>query len=397
MNDRVIFHIDMNNFFASVEGIDRPELLGVPYAVCGEPELRHGIVLAKNQIAKQFGIKTGDTIFMAKQKCPELIVLSPNYSKYEEISRQARAIYETYTDRVESFGIDECWCDMSGAVKFSSARELADVIRAKIRDTLHITVSIGVSFNKIFAKLGSDMKKPDATTVISRDGLRDTVWKLPASALMFVGGATQKMLSRYSIYTIGDIAESDPKLLELLLGKNGRALYNYANGMDASSVALADSAVLPKSVSRSCTPERDLCSKAELRALGSYLSDCISFRLHELDMLCSSVGIVIKDTEMRTGSKQKRLSEPCSLSRSINSAAMSLVDELYRDGSPVRAFGVCAFDLKEADNVQLSFDINGDQRYGALEDTVFDLRSRFGTSVVKSASQLSLPRIASRY
>lgn len=389
MNDRVIFHIDMNNFFATVEGIDRPELSGVPYAVCGDPEMRHGIVLAKDQLAKSCGVKTGEPIFMAKQKCPSLVVIRPHYEKYEEVSRCARAIYETYTDRVESFGIDECWCDMSGNVDMKNAAMLADEIRERIKKLLRVTVSVGVSFNKVFAKLGSDMKKPDATTVITRDNYKDVVWGLPATSLLFVGGATERTLSRYSVDTVGDIANADPKFLSLILGKNGELLYRYANGGDTEPVALAGESDKPKSISKSFTTAKDMVSFDELKALGAYLCDDTVFRLRSVGMLCSTVGITLRYSEMRSVSRQCKLEKPTDVTCDIMNAAMELVRQNYSEGVPVRLLGVQLSDLRSGDDLQLTLESESEQRKKLLEDTVFGLRSKYGVDILRSGVRLT--------
>lgn len=388
MSDRVIFHIDMNNFFATVEGIDHPELAGVPYAVCGSPELRHGIVLAKDQLAKSYGVKTGEPIFMAKQKCPSLVIVPPHHEKYEEVSRCARAIYETYTDRVESFGIDECWCDMSGIVNMRTAPQLADELREKVKSLLRVTVSVGVSFNKVFAKLGSDMKKPDATTVITRENYKSVVWELPANALLFVGGATERTLSRYSIETVGDLARSDPKFLSLVLGKNGELLHRYANGGDTEPVAFADSSTPPKSISKSFTTAKDMVSLEELKALAAYLCDCTVFRLRSLGMLCSTVGISVKSSELRCISRQCKLEKPTDVSSDILSAAMELTKSCYTEGTPVRMLGIQLSDLRSGDDIQLTLETESEQRKKQLEATVFELRSKYGIDILRSGVRL---------
>lgn len=210
MTDRTILHCDMNNFYASVECLYNPALRGKPVAVGGDVEARHGIILAKNYEAKKYGVQTGEALWQAKQKCPGLTIVPPSFEKYLRFSRLAREIYGCYTDRIESFGLDECWLDLTGSERlFGGGKAVADKLRERIKFELGVTISVGVSHNKIFAKLGSDMKKPDATTVITRENYKDVVWPLPVSDLLFVGPATTRKLARYGIHTIGQLAQAD--------------------------------------------------------------------------------------------------------------------------------------------------------------------------------------------
>ena len=246
--ERTILHSDMNNFYASVECLYNPALRNRPMVVGGDPALRHGIVLAKNEIAKRYGIKTGEVLWQAKQKCPGLICTQPHFDLYMDFSRMAREIYSCYSDRVESYGPDECWLDVTESKGlFGEGKKIADEIRMRVKSELGITSSIGVSYNKIFAKLGSDYRKPDATTVITPENYKEIVWRLPVGELLFVGRATARKLKRYGITTIGDLAQNDVGALEYLLGKNGRMLWNFANGLDHSPVAHEDASMLVKS------------------------------------------------------------------------------------------------------------------------------------------------------
>ena len=256
---RNILHCDMNNFYASVECMLNPALKEYPVAVCGSVEERHGIVLAKNYKAKAFDVKTGDTVWQAQQKCRDLVIVPPHYEEYIKYSKLARSVYERYTDQVEPYGMDECWLDITGTGSlFGSPVEVANKIRETIKFELGLTISVGVSFNKIFAKLGSDMKKPDAVTVIPKDTFREKIWKLPSADLLGVGRATQRTLDSYGIRTIGALAQTDPEFLRSVLGKNGVALWNYANGNDLSLVAKKDFVSPIKSVGHGITTVADL-------------------------------------------------------------------------------------------------------------------------------------------
>lgn len=254
--DRVILHSDLNSFYASVECLYHPELRGKPVAVGGSAEERHGIILTKNDLAKKCGVKTGEALWEAREKCPDIVILPPNFPLYLKFSKMARQIYADYTDKVEPYGIDECWLDVTGCNK--SGLEIAEEIRQRINFEMGVTVSIGVSFNKIFAKLGSDMKKPDAITVISKEHFKDKIWGLPAADMLYVGKSTNSKLARYAINTIGDIANMRVEFLTSFLGKMGGCLWAFANGLDDSPVAY-DGEVAPcKSIGNSTTCYRDL-------------------------------------------------------------------------------------------------------------------------------------------
>ena len=259
---RSILHCDMNNFYASVECMLDPALKKYPIAVCGSVEERHGIVLAKNYKAKAFDVKTGDAVWQAKQKCKDLVVVPPHYEEYIKYSKLARSVYERYTDQVESYGMDECWLDISGTESlFGSPEKVANEIRETMKFELGLTISVGVSFNKIFAKLGSDMKKPDAITVITPENYQELVWPLPASDLLYVGRATAKKLSDYFIHTIGDIAKSEPEFLQRRLGINGLALWQFATGTDQSRVKPIDYVVPAKSIGHGITCSAELLTE----------------------------------------------------------------------------------------------------------------------------------------
>ena len=248
--DRVIFHCDLNSFYASVELLSHPELRHLPVAVCGDPDSRHGIILAKNEPAKKFGVKTAETIWQARKKCPDLVLLPAHHSKYREFSKKVNSLYQKYTDLVEPFGIDESWLDVTGTLHLfgGDPRALADRLRNEVLNTWGLTISVGVSFNKVFAKLGSDYKKPNATTVISRENFKSMVWPLPVTDLLYVGRAAARAFEKFGIRTIGDLAAFDRESLYTLLGKNGAQLHDFANGLDASPVAPADQYTPPKSV-----------------------------------------------------------------------------------------------------------------------------------------------------
>ena len=288
--NRIILHADLNNFYASVECLYNPSLRGKPVAVGGDAEKRHGIILAKNNEAKAFGVKTGETLWQARQKCPGLIFASPRYDLYVKYSRLARSLYEEYTSQVESFGLDECWLDVTNSeTLWGDGKRIADEIRLRVKRELGVTVSIGVSFNKVFAKLGSDMKKPDATTVIPRETFQEIVWPLPVENLLFVGRATTRKLKSTGVRTIGDLAQTNVNALRRKFGKPGEMLWNFANGLDESRVSEADAAQKIKTISNSSTLPRDLISEEDVKIPLYILCESVAERLRDHSLKCCSV------------------------------------------------------------------------------------------------------------
>ena len=278
---RVILHCDLNSFFASVELLEHPELREKPVAVCGNPSTRHGIILAKNEAAKHFQVKTAETIWQARKKCPDLILLPSHHHKYRHYSKLVNGIYQRYTDLVGPFGIDESWLDVTGTLHLfgKNGRELADELREVIRTELGLTISVGVSYNKVFAKLGSDYKKPDATTVIAPSNWQSIVWPLPVSDLLFVGRASQRILHRYGIETIGQLAHADRAMLEEVMGKQGAQLHDHAWGRGDNPVRPAGDRPPPKSIGNGMTFRHNLTNWDEIRSGLDLLCDSVAVRL----------------------------------------------------------------------------------------------------------------------
>lgn len=387
--ERVILHADLNNFYASVECLYRPEIRDKPVAVCGDPEARHGIVLAKNYPAKATGIKTGEAIWQARQKCPGLIVVTPNFPLYLRFARLAREIYGRYTDQIEPFGLDEAWLDVGHSRSIcGSGVHIADEIRERIKSELGVTASVGVSYNKIFAKLGSDMKKPDATTVITRDNYKDTVWALPAEELLYVGRATQRKLFRYGIKTIGDIAAARPGMLKSLLGKWGEVLGAFANGQDDSPVARMGEGSLIKSVGNSVTTPRDLQSDDDVRMIFYVLSESVAARMRSQGFKCCTVQIHIRDNTLFSFEAQGKLARPSNVSAVLAEKAMQIFAAHYAWEKPIRSVGVRGCGLI-AIHSQEQLDLFADEarrlKLERLEKTVDVLRRRFGHFSVQRA------------
>ncbi len=390
MAERVILHCDLNCFFASVELLDKPALWEIPVAVCGDPDSRHGIILAKNEPAKAFGVKTAETVWQARKKCPALVLLPPHHELYRHYSRQVNGIYDRFTDLVEPFGIDESWLDVTGSLHLfgGSARALADRIRATVREETGLTLSVGVSFNKVFAKLGSDLKKPDATTVIPPDGWRDTVWPLPLGDMLFAGRAATDTLKKYGIETIGQLAVCDPALPERLLGKMGYQLWQYANGLDKSPVRQRHEAEPVKSVGNGTTFPQNLVRWEQIRTGLMPLCDSVATRLRRQGMYAGGVSVAIKDAAFHTVSRQVRLDAPTHLMRDIHRTAAELAARIWKPPTPVRAMTVTALYVTESADSYRQLDLLGgaaqeqSRRQEKLESTMDAIRRKYGKNAI---------------
>ena len=391
--ERVILHCDANSFYASVECLYRPSLRHSPVAVCGSVEERHGIVLTKNQLAKQQGVQTGEAIWQARMKCPDLVCVPPDFALYLRFSQRMRKLYEEYAERVESFGLDEAWMDISNpGVTMGDGERIAHEIRNRIKRELGITVSVGVSFNKVFAKLGSDLKKPDAVTVIPPDAFQEKVWGLPVGELLFVGPATRRKLGEMNVRTIGDLARMDAGLLRGRLGKPGLTLKAYASGLDTSPVMPAQANAVIKSVGNSTTPPHDLQNTDDARCLYYLLAESVAARLRQEGLRAKCVAISARDTELVTRSCQQTLNRATNLSGEIARAALQLFQERFALGFPYRSIGLSCSALSPQDEpVQLDF--MGDEaqrmRNERLENAIDGLRRRFGHQIVRRAVVLT--------
>ncbi len=338
--ERVILHSDINACFANIELLYRPELRGKPMAVAGDAESRHGIVLAKEELAKRAGVRTGMALWQARQVCPELTFVEPRMELYVSVTKQVRRIYSLYTDMHESFGIDESWLDLTGCGERDGGYLAADELRRRIKAETGLTVSIGVSWNKVFAKLGSDYKKPDAVTVINRENFRSLLWPLPVDALLWVGRATARKLRSVGISTIGELANTDPELLRSWFGKNGYTLYSGANGLDVSPVRRAGERETVKSVGNSSTAPRDLKSRNDMRTELMSLCERVGMRLRGLSMRARVVEVSIRSAQtLGWRSRQLTLERQTDLTGKIFAVSEKLCFELW-DGSPARGVGV---------------------------------------------------------
>lgn len=389
MPERVILHSDLNCFYASVEMMLHPSLRGKAVAVCGATEERHGIVLAKSEKAKKAGVKTGMVNWEAKQLCPDLIIVPPHYEQYLKYSKLTRAIYQRYTDQVEPYGMDECWLDITGSRKIcGDGMEAAEAIRNTVKRELGLTVSIGVSFNKIFAKLGSDMRKPDAITEITKENFREKVWSLPASDLLYVGRATTTKLANYGIHTIGDIAAADPKLLKTILGINGLAIWKYAAGRDDSRVMHKDFVSPIKSVGHGITCYADLNTPEEVWKVILELSQDIGHKLRVHELSAAGVQISVRGNDLGGRQFQTRLSHSTQTPMIIARKARDLFELNYNWRTPVRAICVRAINLVPQDQpeqIDLFTDVSYLDRLNKLDLAIEEIRRRFGKRAIYSA------------
>jgi len=398
--DRVIFHCDCNSFYASVELLTRPELRDKPVAVCGDPASRHGIILAKNEPAKKFGVKTAETIWQAKQKCPDLVLLPSHHGLYREYSKKVNAIYERFTDLVEPFGSDESWLDVTGTLHLFGGDPvgMADLIRKTIREELGLTISVGVSFNKVFAKLGSDYKKPDATTLISTENFREFVWPMPVTDLLYVGRATAKVLKQYGVNTIGQLAAFDKSALTALLGKLGGQLWNYANGLENSPVAPAGQYTPPKSVGNGLTFPRNLLTRDEVHQGLALLCDQVAATLRQHGLKATTVQVTIRDPNFKDICRQRPLEVPSYTARELTRAASDTVAKSWKSGAPIRALTVTAHNLipEEDATEQLGiFDQSAPRRRDKvekLEHTMDAIRAKYGSAALTTGT-LTSPQV----
>ena len=387
--DRVIIHSDANCFYASVEMLYHPEFAGKPLAVGGDPEARHGIVLTANYIAKKHGVKTGMALWRARQACPDVIFVPPRMDLYLKFSSMLREIYGEYTDKIEPYGCDEAWLDVSDSSSLKGdGRKIANEISGRVKKELGITVSEGISWNKIYAKLGSDYKKPDAITEFNRENYKSLIWKLPASDLLYVGRSTHRTLSKYGIHTIGDLACTDPDFLLKTLGKMGLVIHSFANGWDESPVATEGYSAPIKSIGNSTTTPRDLENDLDVQIIFMALAESVSARLRKHGFKCNTVAISIRDNSLYHFSRQMHLREPTDITDEIMNTAMELFRNNYDWSHPIRSLGVRGADLVTADiPVQMSLFMNEEKRakQEKMDKAVDEIRRRFGYFSIQRA------------
>lgn len=396
--ERTILHCDLNGFYASVEALYHPEFRDRPLAVGGRIEDRHGIILAKNELAKKYRIMTGETLAEARGKCPDLVIIPPNFSRYLTFSNRVRGIMKDYTDLIEPFGIDEAWMDVSGCSKlFGNGEKIADEIRKRIKFELGITASVGVSYNKIFAKLGSDYKKPDATTIISREDKAQIVDPLPIGDLLYVGRSSEYKLHSIGVRTIGQLAKLPPDLLKGMFGKNGLTLWEFANGYEHSPVRYWGEKVPVKSLGNSVTTKKDLVSLDDLKIVLYVLAQSVAARLRDQNYQARKIAVYWRDNELHGDGHQVILNLPSACGKELWSQGLKTILKYYDFSVPLRSLGIKAFDLvssQQDQQLNLFVDQTKRDQQLALEVTIDQIKRRFGfrsikTGLLASNSQLS--------
>lgn len=395
--DRIILHSDINACYASIELLFAPQYRGHPMAVGGDEAQRHGIVLSKTEEAKRAGVKTGMTLWEARRLCPELTVLPPRFDRYLAFTRRVQEIYADYTDRREPFGIDESWLDLTGCVAVRSGEAAAREIGARVREELGLTVSVGVSWNKVFAKLGSDYKKPDAVTVIGRDAYREMLWPLPVGDLLFAGRATTRRLAELGVRTIGELAASDPEVLHLRLGKNGLMLHACANGLDAAPVRRAGEYPPEKSIGNGTTPPRDMRNAGEAMPVIVSLCESVGARLRRAGVLCRTLTLELRSADLSWRSHRMRLPYPTDCDRELLSAALRLMGEAWRPPEALRGLGVRAEELVAGDaprQTELFLDAGALEKQRRLDAAMDALRRRYGGRAVMRGPVFESPDMA---
>lgn len=378
MKERVILHSDVNNFFASVECSNRPELKDKPVAVTGNPKKRTGIILAKNEIAKKFGVSTGQVIGEAQAICPDLVCLPPHYDLYEEISEKLHQLYLQYTNLVEPLGLDECWLDVTDSLKYlkMTGKEIADEIREKVKKEFGFTVSVGVSFSKIFAKLGSDLRKPDYTTVISKNDYKKITYNLSLNSIVGIGRRLEKKFSSIDVKTIGDFVKLEDSFLSHLMGINGTNLKKALLGENIDEVADYYALPPPKSVGNGTTTIEDIIKRKDIEKVVYFLAEKVSSRLIKHKVVAGTLSLTIKTNKLEKVHKSMKI-KPTNSVKELASLAMEIADKIWNYDFPVRAIRLRASTLTNANALQLSFfdskkdfsqvaeEIN--RRYGKIE------------------------------
>lgn len=396
METRYILHCDLNGFFASVECALAPELKNVPMAVGGNEKSRHGIILAKNELAKKYGVQTAETLVSARKKCPRLVIVPPHYDKYEKYSKYVNGIYLRYTDLVEPFGIDESWLDITGTlhlygdVSFDTAKKIADEIRRVIKAETDLTASVGVSFNKAFAKLGSDYKKPDATTVITQDNFKTIVYPLDVSTLLFAGRSVSEKLKQMRISTIGQLAQMPLELLEKRLGASGTVLHKYASGLDDDPVECYYSSHKVKSVGRGTTFSHDIADMPSVQAGLSALCGDVCARMRRQGIKCKTVQISIKDVNLKTLQRRTALDTPTNSTKKIYACALDIFEKCWSLKNPVRALTVTAlnlsYDTERQEQMTFFDDDIEDEKDQRLDCALDRINEKYGKNAIKPAS-----------
>ncbi|NLL51666.1 MAG: DNA polymerase IV [Peptococcaceae bacterium] len=393
MSRRLIFHVDANSAYLSWEAVrrlqhgDRLDLRSVPAVVGGNPETRHGIVLTKSIPAKNYGIETGESVFSARAKCPELIIVPPDYYLYMQCSKAFGDILREYSPLVEQYSIDEYFLDYTGMVKaLGDPLETAYRLKEQIKQELGFTVNVGISSNKLLAKMGSELKKPDMVHTLFPEEMPYKMWPLPVEELFGVGRATAPKLKERGILTIGDLASADPRHLKLFLKSYGYLLWNFANGRDASSVR-PDRRVLIKGIGNSTTIPFDVDDRQTASLVLLSLVENVGARLRQAEYLAGLVSVSIRNKEFYSYSHQRKLFMPTDSTNKIHETACQLFNEIWHQ-EPIRHLGVRVAELCTNSLLQTSIFEENIEKQRAMDRAVDEIRSRYGLKSVMRASFL---------
>lgn len=382
--DRTILHCDLNNFYASVEQKLHPEYDGLPLAVCGNPRMRHGIILAKNQLAKQAGVQTGEAIWISERKCPNIVFVEPHFDEYVKYSKEVFDIYKQFTDNVESFGIDECWLDVTGCEKlFGSGEQIANKLRALVKQKTGLTISVGVSFTKVLAKLGSDLKKPDAVTVLSRENYMSIIGKMHPSEMIMIGKKTSQKLERLNIHTIQELANADRDMLRAHFGIIADNMIDSASGIERDSVKKYYEVQIPKSVSNGTTTPRNIENLDEAKIVIYALAEMVAVRLRQYNLVANGIALSIKNPDLQYVSKQRPMPVASSNAADIAVQCIDLLVQMHDFRNPLRAITVAAIRLSNRDSIQISFFDEQVEREEKLERSIDKIRKKYGYHSVK--------------
>lgn len=392
--ERWIIHSDINHCYAQIEEMMYPELRNVPMAVGGHEEDRHGIILAKNDLAKKYHIKTGESLRDAFQKCPELLIVPPHYDDYLFYTEEVKRIYREYSDKVESFGLDEAWIDITGTEKLfhKTAMELAEEIQRRVFKELGLTVSMGLSFNKVFAKLGSDLDKKQGLAVITRDNFKDMVFPLPIADILYIGKATSSQLNERNIYTLGDLALSSKEYIKSFLGKNGEMVWLFANGYDTLSVNSSQQVI--KSVGNGITAKHDIHTIEEAKIVLSMLAESVAKRLRQSNKLGSVISIGMRYRDLQGLSRQKRVDTPTNIAQEILDMGMILLRDNWNMAIPLRSLSISVSSLVEKETYAYQMSLfntaNEEDRYEQLhlEEVIQEIKERWGEKSIKYGHSL---------
>ena len=389
--DRIILHCDINHCYAQIEEMKNPKLKDIPMAVGGHEEERHGIILAKNLHCKKYGVKTGESLREAYKKCPNLLIIPPNFNDYIYYTEQVKNIYREYSNRVESFGLDEAWVDITDSISLYGSKEyIAETIKKRVLEEIGLTISVGVSFNKIFAKLGSDLIKPDGLVYITKENYQDVVWSRPVGELLYVGRATESKLKSHGIYTIGELANTPIAFLKHKLGKMGGIIHYFANGYDESEVSLCNTIDSVKSVGNSITTVRDINTYDEAIQVYYVLAESVASRARDMNMAGSVISISARDTNLQSFTRQKKINHSTNISEEIMETVKLLVKENITFHTPLRSVGVSLSSLQQ-DNEYYQMNLFDETDYARskiLEETMDKLRSKYGFECIKRCSLL---------